>query len=149
MIVAPRLRTKRLAVSLGACGISALLFSGALSAQQDHEANAARTAAPTQYESKVFANCNMAAFVDSAGRAELMSLCWRRLIQTAALHVAPCFAVLDAILVVDWRAARLLYDCMRGFELEPQLTFSGLQILCPGTLGAAPATLPTALDVCT
>jgi hypothetical protein len=115
MIVALRLRTKRLAASLGACGISALLFSGALSAQQEHEANAARTAAPTQYEPNVFVNCNMAAFASPATQAELMSLCWRKLIQAVVLNISPCFALLDGIQVVDWRAAQLLFNCMRGF----------------------------------
>ena len=49
-------------------------------------------------------------FANSLKRAELMSLCWRSLTQTAVLRLSACIAWLDATQVADWRAARLLFN---------------------------------------
>jgi hypothetical protein len=103
-----------------AIGISALLFGGALQVNQpEHAANTPRTAAPTQIKLQALVNCNVVAFANSAKRAELMSFCSRSLIQTSLLQVSACFALLDAIHVADWRAARLLFKCARGLEQVP------------------------------
>jgi hypothetical protein len=118
MIVSLSHRTRALAGSIGAFCISALLFSGVPLSDREHESAALHTATPTQYELKVFVNCNMAAFANSAGRADLMSLCGRKLVQAVLLDVSPCFALLDAIQVIDWRAARWVFHCMRGFQQE-------------------------------
>jgi HlyD family secretion protein len=77
----------------------------AQSEAQVKQAEAVVSSAQTAYED--------ALPIFSAKRAELMSLCWRKLIQTAVLHASACFALLDAIQMADWRAARLLFDCMR------------------------------------
>jgi hypothetical protein len=120
MIVALRHKTGILSASIVAFGISALLFSGALQVKQhEGETNAARAAVPTQYESEVLANCDMAAFALSPKRVELMSLCSRRLIQTAVLQISACFALLDAIQVADWRAARSLFRWQRDCQRSP------------------------------
>ena len=104
-----------------AFGISALLFSGALQVKrEEYDMNTARAAAPAQ-QAEVLANCDMAAFALSPKRVELMSFCSRRLIQTAALQVSACFALLDAIQVADWRAARSLFRWQRDCQRSPTL----------------------------
>jgi hypothetical protein len=101
--------------SIVAFGISVLLFSGALQVhQEEHEANALRTAAPAQYQSNVLLNCDMAAFTNSAKRAELVGFCSRMLIQTAFLQVSASLALLDAIELADWRATRSLFNAVVG-----------------------------------
>jgi hypothetical protein len=100
---------RRLAASMVAFGILALLLGGA--SQSDPREHAAlRTAAPAQYESPVLATCNGTEFANSLKRAELMSLCWRLLTQTAVLRLSACIAWLDATQVSDWRAAQLLFN---------------------------------------
>jgi len=111
MTVALNYAARRLAASMVAlCILAALLSSALQSNRQEHAANGLRTAAPAQFEFKVFVNCNIAALANSADRTELMSLCWRRLIQTADSYVFACIAWLDAVQTADWRAARLLFN---------------------------------------
>jgi hypothetical protein len=63
---------------------------------------------------RVLVDCNIATLADSANRTELMSLCWRKLVQAAVSRVTACLAWLDAIQLADWRAARLLFNRMLG-----------------------------------
>jgi hypothetical protein len=106
-------RSSLLHQSIVAFTILALL-GGALQSDREQEGNALRTTASGQYEAKVFVDCNMAALANSANRTELMSLCWRKLIQAAVLRVSACIALFDAFRLADWRAARLLFNCMFG-----------------------------------
>jgi hypothetical protein len=121
MIVALRHKTGIRSASIVAFGISALLFSGALQVKrEEYDMNTARAAAPAQ-QAEVLADCDMAAFALSPKRVELMSFCSRRLIQTAVLQVSACFALLDAIQVADWRAARSLFRWQRDCQRSPTL----------------------------
>lgn len=40
------------------------------------------------------------------------------LIQTLVIQVSACALLLDAIQAVDWRAVRLLFNCLRAVELR-------------------------------
>jgi hypothetical protein len=60
-----------------------------------------------RYDLKDLANCTLEAFVNSAQRAELASLCWRAAMDAARSRIYACFLPLD---VVKWPIGAPL-DC--------------------------------------